>query len=175
MSESILSELWEEYLHTSPTERPQMALEAAEILIEQGSELEYRAFLSVAIEDAVAIFDTQSAVNATVELARHLVFSGRYEEAIEILMNSVGLIEIWRSLELGILFRAIAWAYRASDHPNLYEDFLTRAIHHFRSLGLTSWYIPLENELGLAALEREGCSALAVGIDLRAKSWSGPN
>ena len=175
MPESILSELWEEYLYTSPTERPQMALEAAEILIEQGSELEYRAFLSVAIEDAMAIFDTQCAVNATVELARHLVFSGHYEEAIEILMNSVGLIEIWRSLELGILYRAIAWAYRASDHPNLYEDFLTRAIHHFRSLGLTSWYIPLENELGLAVLEKEGCSALAVGMDFRSKSWSGPN
>jgi hypothetical protein len=175
MPKSILSELWEEYLHTSPTERPQLALEAAEILIEQGSELEYRAFLSVAIEDAMAIFDTQVAVNATVELARHLVFSGRHVEAVEILTNTVGVIEIWRSLELGILYRAIAWTYRESDQPSLYEDFLARAIHHFRSLGLTDWYIPLENELGLAALEREGCSALAVGMDFRSKSWSGPS
>ena len=174
MPESILSELWEEYLHTSPTERPQMALEAAEILIEQGSELEYRAFLSVAIEDALAIFDTQGAVTAAAELGRHLVFAGRYEEAIQILMKTLGAIEIWRSLELGILYRAIAWSYKASDQLSLYEDFLTRAVSHFRSLGLEDWYLPLENELGLAAMERAGCSALAVGMDFRSKSWSGP-
>lgn len=175
MTESILSELWDEYLHTSLSERPQMALEAAEILIEQGSELEYRVFLSVAIEDALAIFDTKGAVTAAAELGRHLVLAGRYEEAIQIFMKTLGAIEIWRSLELGILYRALAWAYKASDQLSFYEDFLTRAVSHFRSLGLENWYLPLENELGLAALERAGCSALAVGIDHRGRSWTGPN
>lgn len=175
MTESILSELWDEYLHTSPSERPQMALEAAEIFIEQGSELEYRAFLSLAVEDGLAIADTKIAVTAAVELARHLVMAGLDSEAVEVVAKVLSKLEPWRSFDLGVLYRALAWAQNAGGDSVSYREALRTSIGLFRSLGEVEWYEPLETELSLSFLNMELWSALAVTARCENKSWTSPN
>lgn len=175
MNQSTFTELWDEYLLTSPTERPQMALDAAEILFELGSELEYRAFLWLAVENGLAIADTRGAVTAATELARHLVLAKHHSEAVGVVAEVISQLEPWRSFDMGVLYRALAWAHNACGDLASYQDALRTSIGLFRSIGEVEWYAPLETELSLSCLDRELWSALAVTSKSQTNSWTSPN
>lgn len=148
-----------------------MAIDAAEILFELGSEVEYRAFLSIAVEDGLAIADARLAATAATQLARHLMMAELHSEAVDVVAKVIGQLEPWRSFDLGMLYRALAWAKNAGGDSDSYQDALRTSIGLFRSIGEEEWYAPLETELSLSFLDKELWSGLAATTHCRNKSW----
>lgn len=161
MGKTTFEGIWDEYLELEADEKPQFLYDASVTLREQGNETAQRALLYQAIEDAFEVGDSQTAATATAELSKHLVDAKEYSEANTLITHSIERLSPWQSFEFGLLYRSMAWSYRALGDNLRYEECLRLAIAHFDSCDQTPWSYPLRNEMGEVLLARDDWSSLA--------------
>lgn len=161
MGRTTFEEVWAEYLELEADEKPQFLYDASITLREQGNETAQRALLYQAIEDSFEVGDSHTAATATAELSKHLVDAKEYGEATTVITGSLERLAPWQSFELGLLYRSLAWSYRALGDNLRHEECLRLAIAHFDSCDQTSWSYPLRNEMGEVLLSRDDWSSLA--------------
>jgi hypothetical protein len=163
------SRLWAEYLAAEKIDKHDIAFRAAQLLWDQGNQVEAYAWFSQAIEDAHSVGNRRAAAIISEDYAETLSASGRFDDALEVLRYFLAEIEPWMNWEIGLMHRSLAWTFRRIGDVQRYRGQLRAAIHQYEVGELPNWYGPLQNELAhslISSEEWEDASEIASRGDL---------